>query len=288
MEELHLDHNGIGIDGATGLLGAMQMTEDSRKGRGLRRVWLHGNDGVPEELNARVHAIARRNAGAAGEILEQIPRDDLAALEAWEDDVAMEAEGEAVKAGGGSLPGGFKETSTLFANRVAAAAAAAYRRWFPDHAANTRGTAVIAAIVAHERDASSPFDAPGHGDRLRVLSLGSGTKFMPREVAAAAAAGVRGGGRASCTTATPRSSRVARSCACATERYWTSRGRPPPTKWRARRRRGGSWSPRVTPEASGCVRGLPSTSTSRPRRADRAPCRRWRAARPTAHSRRSR
>jgi len=189
MEELHLDHNGIGIDGATGLLGAMQMTEDSRKGRGLRRVWLHGNDGVPEELNARVHAIARRNAGAAGEILEQIPRDDLAALEAWEDDVAMEAEGEAVKAGGGSLPGGFKETSTLFANRVAAAAAAAYRRWFPDHAANTRGTAVIAAIVAHERDASSPFDAPGHGDRLRVLSLGSGTKFMPREVAAAAAAG---------------------------------------------------------------------------------------------------
>ena len=189
MEELHLDHNGICMDGATGLLGAMQMTEDSRKGRGLRRVWLHGNDGVSEELNARVHAIAGRNAGAAGERPEQIPRDDLTALEAWEDDAALEAEGEAAAAGGGSLPGGFKETSTLFANRVAATAAAAYRRWFPDHAANTRGAAVIAAIVAHERDASSPFDAPGHGDRLRVLSLGSGTKFMPREVAAAAAAG---------------------------------------------------------------------------------------------------
>ena len=75
MEELHLDHNGIGMDGATGLLGAMQMTEDSRKGRGLRRVWLHGNDGVSEELNARVHAIAGRNAGAAGERPEQIPRE---------------------------------------------------------------------------------------------------------------------------------------------------------------------------------------------------------------------
>ena len=189
MEELHLDHNGIGAEGAMGLLGAMQMTEDGRKGRGLRRVWLHGNDGVPEGINARVHAIAGRNAGANGERPERIPRDDLAVLEAWEDTAAVAAERDAAAAGGGTLPGGFRETSTLFANRVAAAAGCAYRRWFPDHATHTRGAAVIAAIVAHERHASSPFDAPGHGDRLRVLSLGSGTKFMPREVAAAAAAG---------------------------------------------------------------------------------------------------
>ena len=154
MEELHLDHNGIGMDGATGLLGAMQMTEDSRKGRGLRRVWLHGKRrrfGRTQREGAR-HS-REKTRGAAGERPEQIPRDDLTALEAWEDDAALEAEGEAAAAGGGSLPGGFKETSTLFANRVAAAAAAAYRRWFPDHAANTRGAAVIAAIVAHERDA---------------------------------------------------------------------------------------------------------------------------------------
>ena len=194
MEELHLDHNGIGMDGATGLLGAMQMTEDSRKGRGLRRVWLHGNDGVSEELNARVHAIAGRNAGAAGKDSNRSratisPRWRLGrTTRRWRLRVRRR------RRVAGPSRGGFKETSTLFANRVAAAAAAAYRRWFPDHAANTRGAAVIAAIVAHERDASSPFDAPGRGDRLRVLSLGSGTKFMPREVAAAAAAGVRGGG----------------------------------------------------------------------------------------------
>ena len=59
----------------------------------------------------------------------------------------------------------------------------------PEPLARRSRRAAVAAVVAHEnaRDEKAG-DGPGAGDVLKVLSVGVGTKFVPPEVAAAAAA----------------------------------------------------------------------------------------------------
>ena len=226
LAELHLDHNGIGGRGGGALEAAMSWTEgatsrgaggametdslasppgDKRHTStpvGIQRLWLHGNDAIPEEMLARMNAIAGRNAAMAGEENERVPREDAAVLEAWEAAGARSTGAEAEAAGQtGAVPrsalmleAGEGTRSRAFGDRVAASAAAAYRHRCPGHAANTRGAAVIAAIVAYDETADKRL-APGPMARssstiwgdLRVLSLGVGTKFMPPPVAEVAA-----------------------------------------------------------------------------------------------------
>ena len=208
--ELHLDHNGIGAKGAAALEAAMAGTEaaaaearigaaglsfdaggsDSASVPGIRRLWLHGNDAIPEDVLARIHAIAGRNAAAAGRDNERVPTEEIAALEAWEAGAAAASSAEAAVATAETWGG---RRSGAFGDRVAACAAAAYRYRCPTHAMSTRGTAVIAAIVAHDKTVEPAGGAAARnvaapGIALRVLSLGVGTKFMPPPVAVAAAA----------------------------------------------------------------------------------------------------
>ena len=258
MEELHLDHNDVGVEGALALAGAMEATardpfgfglgggeggeEDAyastpsssssgswwwrgrggARGRrahvnpnptprgraprpnpnpnanadprvkapGLSRVWLHGNPRVPDDALAKIHALASANAGDASRDVETIPSASDEDVWRAERDDAESAEAEArasyAKTPAGGVPGVF--SSAYFADRVAARAAAAYRRVLPNHARDVRGAAVVAAIVAHEKAGDGARDGPGAGDDLKVLAVGVGTKFVPPAVAAAAAA----------------------------------------------------------------------------------------------------
>ena len=272
MEELHLDHNDVGVEGALALAGAMEATardpfgggeeedredredrntdaemrhmdastsssmrdmdastsssaswwwrsRDGARGRrarvslnptppprarrpnpnanadarkrapGLSRVWLHGNPRVPDDALAKIHALAFANAGDASRDVETIPSasaEDVARAER-EDAEAAEAEARACRAKSARDDGVL--SSAHFADRVAARAAAAYRRVLPNHSRDVRGAAVVAAVVAHENAGDEKAgDGPGAGDVLKVLSVGVGTKFVPPEVAAAAAA----------------------------------------------------------------------------------------------------
>ena len=256
MEELHLDHNDVGEEGALALAGAMEATatgffgfrlgggdggeEDAdasipsssssgswwwrgrggargrrahvnpnptprgraprpnpnanadprAKAPGLSRVWLHGNPRVPDDALAKIHALASANAGDASRDVEMIPSASVEDVWRAERDDAETAEAEArasyAKTSAGRVPGVF--SSAYFADRVAARAAAAYRRVLPNHARDVRGAAVVAAILAHEKAGDGARDGPGAGDDLKVLAIGVGTKFVPPAVAAAAAA----------------------------------------------------------------------------------------------------
>ena len=61
------------------------------------------------------------------------------------------------------------DTSSFFADRVAANAICTYVYRLPDHVETTRGNAVVAAIVAHSTGRGGDCDAPGAGDYLRTI-----------------------------------------------------------------------------------------------------------------------
>ena len=268
MEELHLDHNDVGVEGALALAGAMEATAtlpsaaekkkterirtravrhmDASTSSSMRDMdastsssaswWWRPRDGArgrrarvslnphppprarrparaanadaparagslagvasreparagADDALAKIHALAFANAGDASRDVETIPSasaEDVARAEREDAEVA-EAERARV-----SLEKRARRRDTFqraFADRVAARAAAAYRRVLPNHSRDVRGAAVVAAVVAHENAGDEKAgDGPGAGDVLKVLSVGVGTKFVPPEVAAAAAA----------------------------------------------------------------------------------------------------
>lgn len=258
MRELHLDHDELTDRAALAVLGAMKLTRERSMGLakalrppGLRRVWLHGNAGVSDEVLAEVHAccaeteerdpeeqrygaeegehfdddlLVRSEEGDGKKKLHE--RESPRALASAEAAVSAAANAEARAAyakhpAGGSL--GENKTrdvrvSALFADRVAAHVAECYRRRCASHRDASRGVAVVAGVVAHERARSDEegvfleerwsdergsergsdrgaeksfektFDSTGSDERFRVVSLGVGTKFVPRAVVLAARA----------------------------------------------------------------------------------------------------
>ena len=205
LRELHLDHNEIGETGSLALLGSMRSTAESCSSsdgvRGVRRVWLHGNPLVPDAVVARVHALAARTSALAdarnggGPGFEPAPEvEPLSATFAADDVCRADAERLALRVyrTRSKHPTDANrnvDSSSLFADRVAAHATATYRFRCPEHFAATRGAAVVAAVVAHETSRGFDFETPGGEDFLTTVALGVGTKFMPGPVAAAAAAG---------------------------------------------------------------------------------------------------
>ena len=266
MRELHLDHDELTDRAALAVLGAMKLTRERSMGRakalrppGLRRVWLHGNAGVSDEILAEVHAccaeneerdpeeqrygaeegeenfddlLVRSEEGDPGKKKLYIKRESPRALASAEAAVSAAANAEARAAyakhpAGGSL--GENKTrdvrvSALFADRVAAHVAECYRRRCASHRDASRGVAVVAGVVAHEKARSdeegvflderwsergssergsergaeksgaekrfenNTVDETGSEERFRVVALGVGTKFVPRAVVLAARA----------------------------------------------------------------------------------------------------
>lgn len=166
--ELHLDHNSISNIGARALLSALR--ERQAAGNPLRTLWINGNqidDTLARELTEccsgtyvhDVEGVINRAMNSRG----SAPTEEMI--------LVAEREAAAASRMRGS------DSSTL-ANRIAARVGAEYRSRCSAHAAATRGTAVIAGIVAQNVNENEPRD-------LTVLSLGVGTKFVPGDVAAA-------------------------------------------------------------------------------------------------------
>ena len=206
LRELHLDHNEIGETGGAALLESMRRTVEAispRRGGvvGVQRVWLHGNPRVPDAVVASVHALAARTAARAeardggGPGLEAAPSvEPYEATKAADATCFADAERLArrvyeTRSKHPSDANRHVDSSSLFADRVAAHAAATYRHRCPEHFSATRGAAVVAAVVAHETARGAERGTPGGDDAMVVVALGVGTKFMPAPVAAAAAAG---------------------------------------------------------------------------------------------------
>ena len=167
LVELHLDHNDISEEVAQALKRAVKTRFDA--GRPLRALWLHGNnlseDSVADiatycsiDLDVDVESICAKVV----ESVDSPPRDEEIML----------AEREAIRAS--AMRG---NNSSHLANRIAAHVGAHYRARCGSHFAATRGTAVIAGIVAFDASIEGP-------DNLVILSLGVGTKFIPPGVAA--------------------------------------------------------------------------------------------------------
>ena len=172
LHELHLDHNGITAFGGQALLAAL---EDRRR-RGvppLRSIWLHGNN-VDDVLTGR---IMRMTSGAIavmdGDVTLQRAMESLPSPPSSEDIARAERDADQVNI---TQPA----DSCSLANRIAARVGAEYRARCSTHYKSTRGTAVVAGIVARDATLPAPHD-------LIVLSLGVGTKFIPPGVATAIA-----------------------------------------------------------------------------------------------------
>ena len=154
LRELHLDHNEIGETGSLALLGSMRSTAESSSSsdgvRGVQRVWLHGNPLVPDAVVARVHALAARTSALAdarnggGPGFEPAPLvEPLSATFAADDVCRADAERLALRVyrTRSKHPTDANrrvDSSSLFADRVAAHATATYRFRCPEHFAATR------------------------------------------------------------------------------------------------------------------------------------------------------
>ena len=95
---------------------------------------------------------------ASDEDVRRAEREDAESAEA-------EARASYAKTPAGRVAGVF--SSAYFADRVAASAAASYKRVLPNNARDVRGEAVVAAIVTHEKAGDGARDGPGAGDDLK-------------------------------------------------------------------------------------------------------------------------
>ena len=166
--ELHIDHNHIADVGARALLRALQRRREV--GNPLRTLWINGNK-IDDDLATSIMECCSGRYEHDGEGLLKRAVESEGPLPS--DEVIYLAEREAAEA---SERRG--SDSSLLANRIAARVGAEYRTRCSVHASATRGTAVIAGIVARNAHEQEPRD-------VTVLSLGVGTKFVPGDVAAA-------------------------------------------------------------------------------------------------------
>eukprot|EP00928_Gymnodinium_smaydae_P007539 TRINITY_DN12700_c0_g1_i2.p1 TRINITY_DN12700_c0_g1~~TRINITY_DN12700_c0_g1_i2.p1 ORF type:complete len:1022 (-),score=183.04 TRINITY_DN12700_c0_g1_i2:479-3544(-) len=194
LRELHLDYNDIGDDGGRALVHFVGNC------RTVERLWLHGNSLSEVVLAALETPLEERS--------KPPPDETLAAIEAGVTDID-ETTGEITAhatSAGGDVPAAIPAetvSAAVAAARAAASTAAegaaatvAEQSDFGDeiaclsireyltrcgaHALGARGQLVLATICLEDEAAASA----GAGE-LRVVALGVGTKFMPREVARA-------------------------------------------------------------------------------------------------------
>ena len=181
VREIHLDYSGIGATGGHRLLTASANCPQ------LARVWLHGNDGVPLQTATALHALLDDN-------LQRFLRGGLTDTEyqhGVRDRLRLRASRCAARhhhltdQAFSSLSSSLSSPPPVasLADRVARLAVAGFHRRCPAGYGGVSGVSggkmVVAAFIQE-----SP-----HG-RLRLVALGSGTRFMNAAVVAAEAGGV--------------------------------------------------------------------------------------------------
>jgi len=166
--ELHLDHNSITDVGARALLRALQRRREV--GNPLRTLWINGNNIHEDLVTSIMECCSGRYEHDVDRLLKQA-MESKGPLPSAEVINLAEREAAEVSERRGT-------DSSRLANRIAARVGSEYRTRCSAHAFATRGTAVIAGIVARNAHEQEPRD-------LTVLALGVGTKFVPGDVAAA-------------------------------------------------------------------------------------------------------
>ncbi|CAK0802926.1 unnamed protein product, partial [Prorocentrum cordatum] len=161
--ELHVDYNGIGEQGAAALLRALAANA------ALASLWSHGNafgEGAAALLGA---ALQGRSAPAAPAHRPAPAPGQGGGAAAAPGGCGAQILGDA---GGDTVDFGCQAGSCRFADRVAELSIREYLARCGAHAAGARGQVVLAAMLTHD---------PASDDSLSVVSLGVGTKFMPRD-----------------------------------------------------------------------------------------------------------
>ena len=164
LRELHLDYDGVGEEGAGRLLDALLSN------RSLTSLWLHGNE-VSEKTAARLEWAVESNRTDREAALEAA---DICLVEGEDLEGPPQRPCEQVLSPVEAVSSG--PGTCAFADVFAALAVRTYLGLAAEHAMGARGQTVVAAIATHE---------PGRSTPLRVVALGSGTKFMPSGAAMA-------------------------------------------------------------------------------------------------------
>ena len=178
LVEVHVDHVGFNEEGAHELLRAMEMRLNN--GQPMRTIWAHGNDISDDFLTSLTNLCRKRHGKIDGGSSDEddCDHDDTSHTQyqpkpdgVWDAQECETRALEATKRGDNT-----DTTARLKSNRIASHAFSTYKRYCKRHYENTKGAACFAAFVAYEKSTS----------RVKVASLGVGTKFVPPDVAGSA------------------------------------------------------------------------------------------------------
>jgi hypothetical protein len=178
LVEVHVDHVGFNEEGAHELLRAMEMRLNN--GQPMRTIWAHGNDISDDFLTSLTNLCRKRHGKIDGGSSDEddCDHDDTSHTQyqpkpdgVWDAQECETRALEATKRGDNT-----DTTARLKSNRIASHAFSTYKRYCKRHYENAKGAACFAAFVAYEKSTS----------RVKVASLGVGTKFVPPDVAGSA------------------------------------------------------------------------------------------------------
>ena len=180
LVEVHVDHVGFNEEGAHELLRAMEMRLNN--GQPMRTIWAHGNDISDDFLTSLTNLCRNRHGNAAidggSSDEDDCDHDDRSHTQyqpkpdgVWDAQECETRALEATKRGDNT-----DAAARLKSNRIASHAFGTYKRYCKRHYENAKGAACFAAFVAYEKSTS----------RVKVASLGVGTKFVPPDVAGSA------------------------------------------------------------------------------------------------------
>ena len=180
LVEVHVDHVGFNEEGAHELLRAMEMRLNN--GQPMRTIWAHGNDISDDFLTSLTNLCRNRYGNAAidggSSDEDDCDHDDRSHTQyqpkpdgVWDAQECETRALEATKRGDNT-----DAAARLKSNRIASHAFGTYKRYCKRHYENAKGAACFAAFVAYEKSTS----------RVKVASLGVGTKFVPPDVAGSA------------------------------------------------------------------------------------------------------
>lgn len=195
LVEVHVDHVGIDEEGAIDLKNALETR--LKIGKPMRTIWAHGNN-ITDDLLTSITNLCRAGASVLENEKNSLNccENDIDVEEDDENDNASKyqpkpvgdfdfeiCEREALEATNVNKdeksPSSYD--SRLKSNRIASYAFNAYKRFCKRHYENAKGAACFAAFVAFEKSTS----------RIKVTSLGVGTKFVPSDVAGCSFVAIR-------------------------------------------------------------------------------------------------
>ena len=179
LVEVHVDHVGFNEEGAQELRRAMETR--LKNGQPMRMVWAHGNN-ISDDTLTSLTNLCRITNGTTVTDEESSDEDDRDKDTShtkyqpkpegvWD---ARVCETQAIEAT--AHDGNTDATTRLKSNRIASYALNTYKRFCKRHHENAKGAACFAAFVAYEKSTS----------RVKIASLGVGTKFVPPDVAGSA------------------------------------------------------------------------------------------------------